>query len=85
MSLNKTRTLDDVVKHMHTLSPDLKQEVFDFIDFLRVYRTADTDNKNLQGLSESIPKKRRQAGSLKGEVIFADDFDEPLEDFKDYI
>ena len=85
MSLNKTQNLDDVVKHMHTLSPDLKQEVFDFIDFLRIYRTPDADNEDSQGLSKNLPKKRRQAGSLKGEIVFADDFDEPLEDFKDYI
>ncbi len=28
---------------------------------------------------------KRHAGTLKGEVIFSDDFDEPLEDFKDYL
>lgn len=85
MSLNKTQDLDDVVKHIQTLSPDLKQEVFDFIDFLRMYRMPDAANSDSKELSEKIPKKRRQAGSLKGELIFADNFDEPLEDFKDYI
>ena len=85
MSLNKTQDLDDVVKHIQTLSPDLKQEVFDFIDFLQVYRMPDADNNDSTELSKKIQKKRRQAGSLKGGVIFADDFDEPLEDFKDYI
>ncbi|WP_016952800.1 type II toxin-antitoxin system Phd/YefM family antitoxin [Anabaena sp. PCC 7108] len=29
-------------------------------------------------------KRRRQPGSAKGMVKMADDFDEPLEDFKDY-
>jgi antitoxin (DNA-binding transcriptional repressor) of toxin-antitoxin stability system len=30
-------------------------------------------------------KKNRKAGSAKGLVIMSDDFDEPLEDFKDYM
>ena len=29
-------------------------------------------------------KNRRKLGSAKGQVIIADDFDEPLEDFKNY-
>ena len=29
-------------------------------------------------------KNKRKLGSAKGQVIIADDFDEPLEDFKDY-
>jgi hypothetical protein len=36
---------------------------------------------------EAIPtqKKRRVAGSLKGKIWYADDFDAPLEDLKDYM
>jgi hypothetical protein len=30
-------------------------------------------------------KRRRQAGSAKGLITISDDFDEPLEDFKDYM
>lgn len=30
-------------------------------------------------------KRRRQPGSAKGLVTISDDFDEPLEDFKDYM
>ena len=29
-------------------------------------------------------KNNRKLGSAKGQVIIADDFDEPLKDFKDY-
>jgi antitoxin (DNA-binding transcriptional repressor) of toxin-antitoxin stability system len=34
----------------------------------------------------AIPDKepRRKAGSLKGKIWMSDDFDEPLDDFKDY-
>jgi len=30
-------------------------------------------------------KLRRQFGSAKGLIVMADDFDEPLEDFKEYM
>ncbi len=32
----------------------------------------------------NVPKKRRQAGGL-GKIWYADDFDAPLEDLKDYM
>ena len=31
------------------------------------------------------PKKPIKAGSAKGSITISDDFDEPLEDFKDYM
>jgi hypothetical protein len=36
---------------------------------------------------EEIPsqKKRRVAGSLKGKIKYSDDFDEPLDDLKEYM
>ncbi len=35
---------------------------------------------------EEAPRKRRQAGSMKGLIVYmADDFDAPLEDFKEYM
>ena len=33
----------------------------------------------------SQPLKQRVCGCLKGQIWMADDFDEPLEDFKDYM
>lgn len=30
------------------------------------------------------PKKRRQSGSAKGQIWMSDDFDAPLEEFRDY-
>lgn len=45
--------------------------------------------KNNQPVIKLTPvspvKKPRQPGSAKGLVIISDDFDEPLEDFKDYM
>jgi len=36
-------------------------------------------------LADASPKKYRQAGTMKGMFTMAEDFDAPLEDFKDYM
>lgn len=56
-----------------TLLPDLKKEVQDFIEFLK----SKVKNENLQ--------KQRKFGTAKGFFEMHDDFDEPLEDFKEYM
>ena len=35
--------------------------------------------------AEAKPLKEREFGCLKGQIWMADDFDAPLEDFKDYM
>lgn len=52
--------------------PDLKKEVNDFVDFL---------------LNKSKPaiKKPAKFGSAKGKIRMSADFDEPLDDFKEYM
>ncbi|MCL1494797.1 MAG: DUF2281 domain-containing protein [Pseudanabaena sp. Salubria-1] len=34
---------------------------------------------------KGLPKKRRQSGSAKGLIWMSPDFDQPLEDFQDYM
>ena len=58
---------------LSTLPTHLKKEVQDFIEFLK------TKEKNQN------PIKQRQFGAAKGFFTVHDDFDEPLEDFKDYM
>jgi prevent-host-death family protein len=44
------------------------------------------DNQPVVKLTPVSPvKHRRRAGSAKGLMTISDDFDEPLEDFKDYM
>jgi antitoxin (DNA-binding transcriptional repressor) of toxin-antitoxin stability system len=44
------------------------------------------DNKPLYKITQIEPtKKRRQKGSAKGLIFMSDDFDEILEEFKEYI
>jgi hypothetical protein len=58
------------------LPSDLKKEVEDFIEFLL------EKEKKKQG---PAPKKERTPGTMKGLIIMSDDFDEPLDDFKEYM
>ena len=49
---------------------------------------SDLEGKQLEILiieEKSKTKKRRQSGSAKGQIWMSPDFDEPLEDFEDYI
>lgn len=44
------------------------------------------DNQPVVKLTPVLPvKRRRQPGSAKGLITIADDFDEPLEDFQEYM
>lgn len=58
---------------LSSLPTDLKKEVQDFIEFLK----AKAKQQNLN--------KQRKFGAAKGFFKVHTDFDEPLEDFKDYM
>lgn len=45
----------------------------------------DEDGKTFQIVQVEQFKKRRKAGSAEGLIEMADDFDAPLEDFKEYM
>lgn len=55
------------------LPADLKTEVNDFIDFLL--------SKKQKKSKKKIPK----FGCAKGQIYISPDFDEPLDDFKEYM
>ncbi|MCU0566564.1 MAG: DUF2281 domain-containing protein [Oculatellaceae cyanobacterium Prado106] len=42
------------------------------------------DNHPILKLVQYSSQKRRQRGSARGQIWMASDFDEPLEDFKEY-
>ena len=58
---------------INTLPPTLREEVKDFVEFLKT-----------KSRSKSYIKERK-FGCSKGLFKMHDDFDEPLEDFKDYM
>lgn len=55
-----------------TLTPSLIKEVDDFVEFLKTKQKKDK-------------VKERKFGCAKGLLIMHDDFDAPLDDFKEYM
>ena len=64
------------ISKFYNLNSDLRQEVLDFIDFLL--------EKQKKQATES-PKRPSNFGNAKGQVFMSDDFNEPLEEFKEYM
>lgn len=63
-----------ILAQIAKLPEQLKQEVLHYAEFLQKRYAA------------QLPKvKNRKAGSAKGKYKLAHDFDEPLEDFKEYM
>lgn len=56
-----------------SLPNDLKSEVNDFIDFLMTKK------------NKATTKKKPQFGCAKGQIYISPDFDEPLDEFKEYM
>lgn len=69
-----------LLQKFHALPTDKQSEVIDFIEFLESRNSA-------RPLDESKnDKKKRSFGSMKGVVKYmSDDFDEPLDDFAEYM
>ncbi|PIW47810.1 hypothetical protein COW20_11595 [bacterium (Candidatus Blackallbacteria) CG13_big_fil_rev_8_21_14_2_50_49_14] len=64
-----------LLDEFHALPPDKQAEVIDFIGYLR--------SKTLRSTNQQA--SRGSYGSLKGTFQMAEDFNEPLEDFRDYM
>jgi hypothetical protein len=67
----------DLIQKLTTLPLHLQKEVIDFVEFLH-YKMQQ---------QHSLPKsvKKPTFGYAKGFFTMSDDFDEPLEDFKEYM
>ena len=69
-----------ILEKLEGLPDPLQTEVLHYIEFL-IEKYA---QKNPQ---QKLPKKRRVAGTMQGMFVLPlpDDFDEPLEDMKEYM
>jgi len=70
---------EKVLKVFASMPYSLKLEVLHYAEYLV------SKHSHNSGISVQLetPKKKRQAGLLKGKIWMSDDFDEPLEDLKD--
>jgi hypothetical protein len=66
------------------IAPEYQGELLQFIDFLLV-RQNEASSSGPANAQEQATKPKRRAGGLEGGFYMAPDFDEPLEDFADYM
>lgn len=72
-NINHYKNDNQLYRQITSLPVELKQEVWDFIDFLKHKR-------------KTVHKiKARKPGMAKGLIEISSDFDEPMEDFKEYM
>ncbi len=67
-----------ILKNVEKLPESVKQAVLDYIEFLVNRYTQETPKTEKAA-------KRGGLGIWKGKIWMSDDFDEPLEDLKDYM
>ncbi|CAD5970069.1 putative conserved small protein [Planktothrix tepida] len=73
--------IDTEILQMVGIMPEsLKQELLHYANYLM-------ENYSQKTPSEQPPVKKRRSGILQGTFVLplSDDFDEPLEDFKEYM
>ena len=71
-----------ILETVSQMPQELKQELFHYAEYLlRNYSHAEP----FPVVLEPLKKKRGGFGILKDKIWMADDFDEPLEDFKEYM
>lgn len=63
-----------ILSQIQQLPEQLRQEVLHYAQFL-----------HSKSLEQNPKPKNRKAGSAKGKFILTPDFDQPLEDFKEYM
>ena len=64
----------DIYIKLSPLPDDMKREVVNFVDFLKS-----------KSVAKAKVEKQRKAGLAKGLIQMKEDFDEPLDDFKEYM
>lgn len=64
----------DLLVKIDSLPEDIRRQVTDFIEFLLARRE-----------KPEVPKRKRPIGLMKGQIRMSDDFDDPLDELKEYM
>jgi hypothetical protein len=81
MSLLKIMSFDaEIVQTLREMPEPLKQELLHYAKYL-------LENYSEIASERDLPRSKRRSGILKGTFVLPlpDDFDEPLEDFEEYM
>lgn len=79
-----TTATKNIMYKLETLPKELVKEVEDFIDFLKVKHEKKSSYTNLAEPNK-VEEPKSLYGAAKGLFIIPDDFNEPLDDFKEYM
>ena len=66
----------EMIEKIKLMPPDYQDEVKKFVDYIW---------EKKMGKNPDISGRNRAFGLLKGKIWMSPDFDEPLDDFKDYM
>lgn len=77
-------TANIIFQEIQSLPEPLQQQVLDFVQFLKTKRAGKQTKPQTDDKPDETPQKRI-FGLAKGKIHLAPDFDEPLEDFKEYM
>ena len=75
----------EIVSQLEELPEEKKQEASDFIAFLLAKTKEEKKKADKISFTKVEGNPDKGFGSLKGKIWMSPDFDEPLEDFKDYM
>ncbi len=70
-----------ILSHLHQLPESWKQEVLHYVEFLLSKLT----NDPAAATTPAVAGRGMMFGSARGKYIMSDDFNEPLDDFKEYM
>ena len=71
--------IDLLIQETQGLSDEMLIEVVHFVQFLKQKRADSSNTENLAA------KRRRLIGKYAGKIQISEDFDAPLDDFKEYM
>jgi predicted AAA+ superfamily ATPase len=71
-------TNETLIQEIYTLPENLKQEVLHYAQYLK-------QKHGVKSETEQPKTRERKFGSAKGMFVMTDAFDEPLEDFAEYV
>lgn len=80
-----------ILEKLEELPESMQAEVLHYIEFLlekhqkNRINSLDQMREDLKSLSAEEAEKRYGYGSMAGQIIMSDDFDEPLEDLAEYM
>jgi len=77
--------LDLLIQETKGLSEEALMEVVRFVRFMKIESAANMSGFSNVNETNSQRRKLRTAGKYRGQGWMADDFDDPLEDFEEYM